>query len=129
MWGMAARNPRYTPVRLTASSRFHSSTDHSWSGDWFPMPALLNRVVSPPMAAAAASTAPDRASGSVTSATCAVPSISSATSWAASPLMSITATLAPSSAIRRAVARPMPEAPPVTTARRPSSSPIVVSLS
>src|SRR5690242_12672576 len=39
--------------------------------------------------------------------------------------MSTTATVAPSSTIRRQVARPMPEPPPVTMPRCPSSSPIV----
>jgi hypothetical protein len=117
MWGMAARNPRYTPVRLTAIIRPHSSGAHSCSGDWLPIPALLNRVVIPPMARAASSTAAPSASASVTSATCAVAPISWANSWAASALMSMMATDAPSSTMRAAVARPIPEAPPVITAR------------
>ena len=50
-----------------------------------------------------------------------------ATSDAApSPLRSTTETVAPSSAIRRAVARPMPDAPPVITARCPSNRPMGV---
>ena len=43
---------------------------------------------------------------------------------AASPSMSSTATCAPSAAIRRAVARPIPDPPPVIAARCPSSIPI-----
>src|SRR5438270_13128293 len=52
------------------------------------------------------------------------PPNSDATAAAASPSRSTTATAAPPSAKRRQVARPIPEAPPVTTARLPSSIPI-----
>src|ERR1700733_5636623 len=81
-------------------------------------------IESPPMSAAAASTAARNASGSPTSTPKAIPPISFATASADSPLRSSTATRAPSSAIRRQVARPIPDPPPVTTALRPSSSPI-----
>src|SRR3954453_7917139 len=49
--------------------------------------------------------------------------MSEATAAAASASRSRTATRAPSAAIRRHVPRPMPEPPPVTTARLPSKSP------
>ena len=49
------------------------------------------------------------------------PSISPATSRAPSRSRSATATRAPSAASRRAVAAPIPDAPPVTSAIRPSS--------
>src|SRR5450631_1139668 len=78
----------------------------------------------PPSAAAAASTTSFSPSGSPTSTVKPTPPISSATAWAASPSTSSTATCAPSAVIRRHVARPMPEPPPVTMARRPSRSPI-----
>src|SRR5271166_1354066 len=89
-----------------------------------PTPALLNMIESPPMVSAADRTASASASASVTSTTRAGPPISSAVARAPSASMSRTATVAPSSAMRRQVARPMPEAPPVTTAARPSSKPI-----
>ena len=44
----------------------------------------------------------------------------------AGPSMSSSAIAAPSAARRSAIARPMPEAPPVTTARRPASRPAIV---
>src|ERR1700677_5319467 len=81
----------------------------------------------PPSSAAAESTASRNASGSPTSTPAATPPISSATALADSQLRSNTATRAPSSAMRRHVARPMPDPPPVTTALCPSSSPIVPS--
>src|SRR5271154_2027687 len=78
---------------------------------------------SPPNADAAASTDCRSASGSPTSTPKAIPPTSSATAAADSSLTSNTATRAPSSAMRRQVARPMPDPPPVTTALWPSSSP------
>src|SRR4051794_35389539 len=51
----------------------------------------------------------------------AAPSSSPATSRAPSRFMSVTATRAPSAASRRQVAAPIPLAPPVTSAIRPSS--------
>src|SRR5580658_5100791 len=81
-------------------------------------------IESPPSSAAAASTAVRIASGSPTSTPYAGPPISPATVFADSSSTSKTATRAPSSAMRRQVARPMPDPPPVTTAHLPSSSPI-----
>src|ERR1700722_521141 len=78
----------------------------------------------PPSSAAAASTATCIASGSPTSTAYDGPPTSLAAAAAESASMSKTATCAPSSAIRRHVARPMPDPPPVTTARLPSSRPI-----
>src|SRR6185312_947740 len=79
----------------------------------------------PPSCDAASSTAARTASTSPTSTSNPRPPISVATARAASPSRSNTATRAPSAAIRRHVARPMPDPPPVTTALLPSSSPIV----
>src|ERR1700722_2629973 len=78
----------------------------------------------PPSAATAASTTSFNPWGSPTSTVKPTPPISSATARAASPSTSSTATWAPSAVIRRHVARPMPEPPPVTMARRPSRSPM-----
>src|SRR5438132_2142615 len=72
----------------------------------------------------ASSIAADSASKSVTSTAYARPSISFATASAWSAFTSSTATCAPSAAIRRHVSAPMPEPPPVTTARCPFRSPI-----
>src|ERR1700727_2562512 len=108
--------------------RSHSSGAHSCRGAMLPTPALLNRVVMPPIADAAWSTALCTASGSVTSTTWAVPSISAATALAEASSMSSTATVAPSFTIRRQVARPIPDPPPVTTALCPSRSPMVGQL-
>ena len=85
-----------------------------------PAPALLTRSVRPPMASAAASTARFTASASRTSATTARPPTTSATRWAPSSLRSSTVTVAPSAANSRQVASPMPDAPPVTSTRRPA---------
>src|SRR5918996_820295 len=52
-----------------------------------------------------------------------MPSTSEAVSCPGSSARSATHTLAPSSAKRRAVSRPMPPAPPVTTATFPSRRP------
>src|SRR5215813_10533567 len=40
-WGTQARNPWKTPVRLIATSRFHSARDHSWMRLRLLVPALL----------------------------------------------------------------------------------------
>src|SRR5215470_8818571 len=66
------------------------------------------------------------ATGSVTSVVCAVAGRprAAATSSAPSPLMSTTATRAPSRANARQVAAPMPLAPPVTTTTLPANRPV-----
>src|SRR6516165_4333785 len=79
----------------------------------------------PPNCAATSSTASRTASTSPTSTARPIPPISAATASAASPFTSKTATRAPSSAIRRQAARPIPDPPPVTIALLPSSRPIV----
>ncbi len=64
-----------------------------------------------------------RATVSERSATQAFPPIFRASAWGASWLMSATVTEVPSAAKARAVASPVPEADPVTTAVRPSRVP------
>src|SRR4051794_15535182 len=85
------------------------------------MPALLNATSSPPYWSTAAWNRASTWSGDVTSTWTNIPPTSAA---AAAPLTgstSPTTTCAPSAANRRAVARPMPLAPPVTTATRSTS--------
>ena len=55
--GMQARKPWKTPVRLIATSRFHSSSGHSWMRHIELVPALLKRSERPPSFAAASSAA------------------------------------------------------------------------
>ena len=89
------------------------------SGSYFTTPALSTRVSSAPRVVWAAVTAAVTAAADLTSAATATnPSASAASRLA--PGRSSTATRAPRSRIRRATARPIPEAPPVTSARRPS---------
>ena len=88
------------------------------------MPALLTRMETRPRVSATSSATSRQAARSVTSSLKpralppAVP-ISAATLLAASPSMSSTARLAPSRAKPAAMARPMPEPAPVTTAMWP----------
>src|SRR4051794_5753127 len=122
--GATALNPWNTPVRFRVTMRCHSASSHSWMAAIELPPALLNRSVKPPSCACASRAAPFNASKSVTSTAYAVPSIERATSSARSLSRSTTATRAPSAAMRRHVAAPMPDAPPVMSARCPSSRPI-----
>src|SRR5262245_60685256 len=91
-----------------------------------PAPALATRSVRPPSCSAAPVIAEVTASGSRTSTAKAMPPTSAATAAAPSASRSSTATDAPSSAKRRQVSAPMPDAPPVTTARCPSRTPTSV---
>src|SRR6266536_2304956 len=86
---------------------------------WAPMPALLTSTSIPPSRSAAASTALRIESSSVTSAVIA--------SIAAAPegSRSRQATAAPRAAMVREVSRPIPEAPPVTTAASPANSSLI----
>ena len=127
--GSAARHIRNVPVRLTAMIWSHPLRD--CSGVWAnpPMPATLHRLVMWPSSSRACETAPATASSAVTShssamarppASVASRLISAATASTASAARSRQATAAPSAARRRAVARPMPDPAPVTTATRPA---------
>src|SRR3954447_18278505 len=122
----AARIVLNVPVRFTPTSSANSLSVYSSSGFAVPVPALVTRSVSPPMRLAASCTALVTPSASRTSTSKAIPPTSFATSLAPSPLRSITATAAPSCAKRRQVSAPMPDAPAVMTARRPSSAPTSV---
>ncbi len=106
-----------TPSRLTASSRRQRSGVISVKKAKSSVPALLTRISNGPWEPIAEAAA----SGSVTSSIVASAPISAATSWAPSAFTSAITTFAASAASRREIAAPMPLAPPVTSARRPSS--------
>src|SRR5437879_13719878 len=83
---------------------------------------------SPPIASAALLTAALTDDGSDTSQAIATAPISSATAFAALSDRSRIATAAPSRRNSRAVARPIPDAPPVMMILRPASRALVVFL-
>lgn len=85
------------------------------------MPAFRNATSTPPNSATQVSNAESTCSGSVTSQRNPIPPIDSATASVAGPSISSTHTRMPSAASRPAVARPIPDAPPVTSATRPES--------
>lgn len=116
-YGRAARVVRTIPRTLTSRTRCHCSSGLSSTVPVAPMPALLTRMSIPPSASAAPWTAARTARSSQTSAL-------KRRSGGRAPLgsRSRTATWAPRSLSRWAVARPMPEAPPVTRAVSPSRS-------
>src|SRR6266704_100862 len=103
---MAYLQHRYTEVRLTSCTRRHASTsvvriESSSGGE---IPALLNAMSSPPYSSTATWNSARTSGSDVTS-----------TFTYRSP-MSAQTTFAPSTAKRRAVARPIPLPAPVTTA-------------
>ncbi len=86
------------------------------------IPALFTSTSSPPIFSRISPNIAITASSSATSPGTARPEPISATVFCAvSALMSFTATVAPSSAKSRLIARPIPEPPPVTRTLRPSS--------
>src|SRR5262249_18335017 len=121
----AAWQQKKTPVRFTRSTRCHSASGCSRNGAEWAMPALANMTSTRPSSRATRSTSDWTAAASPTSTPTAMAfpplaAISAATALAASSCTSASATAAPSSAKSRAVARPMPSAPPVITATRSS---------
>src|SRR5215207_5559364 len=117
-----------TPRRLIAFARSKNSVG-SWAasvgGAW--MPALLNAKSSRPKSATARSTSPATCTSSETSQTTPSPwwppPVSSAVAVRrVCSLLSASTTTAPDSANACAVASPMPEPAPVTTATRPLKS-------
>src|ERR1019366_2491560 len=123
----AAWITRNVPVTLTVRIRLNNSGVVSVSPSDEKIPAALTTPSSPPIAAAACSTAALTEAGSATSTMNALPPMPAATVLAASADRSTTATDAPSLAHSTAVARPMPEAPPVIKILRPASRAIRLS--
>ena len=114
------------PVRLTVSTRCHSSSSISSRRAERPMPAALTRMSMPPKAATAASTAARTAaieptSHTALSATPPARRIVSTVAATPAPFTSTPKTFAPSAAKSRAVARPRPEPAPVMKSTRPAN--------
>src|SRR5438105_10710056 len=126
--GAAACITRKVPVRFTATVRENTSAVVSAIPVSARMPAALMTPSSPPITSAALLTAALTEAGSDTSQAIATAPISSATAFAALSDRSRIATAAPSRRNSRAVARPIPDAPPVMMILRPASRAIVVFL-
>src|SRR3954451_3987421 len=128
--GIACCAQRNWPVRLTASVRVQSDNSTSSQAAVGPaMPALLTSASSPPNADVAVSNRRTTAAESATSHTFDVSWGSlDATARSACSSMSQMTTRAPSRTNARAVARPMPDAPAVTSTRKPSSFRSIVVL-
>src|SRR5712691_2419506 len=120
----AAWQHRKTPVRLTRSTRCHWASGCSRNGAECAIPALANITSRRPCSATTRSTKACTWAASPTSTPTAIARpprwrISLTTALAASISTSPSATVAPSAAKSRAVARPIPSAPPVIAATRP----------
>ncbi len=111
--GSRARVIRSVPSTFVSNIQRHASTSASATGSSpFAPPALLTSTRQSGTAATKASTE----SWSVTSRRSAVPSTSAATAAQRSTLRAPSTTAKPDAASARAVAAPMPELAPVTTA-------------
>ncbi len=122
MYGSAARQQRYTDVRLTSCTRCHASSpvvrmESSSGGE---MPALLKATSTLPQVSYASSKSASTMAGSVTSVCTKRPPTWRAAALPARSSMSAQTTLAPSAASLRAAARPIPLPAPVITAVRPT---------
>src|SRR5438270_7094328 len=127
--GAAAWITRKVPVKFTATVRENTSAVVSAIPVSAKTPAALMTPSSPPIASAASLAAALTDDGSDTSQAIATAPISSATAFAALSDRSRIATAAPSRRNSRAVARPIPDAPPVMMILRPASRAIVFSCS
>src|SRR4051812_24926062 len=120
---IAARAPNTTPSTFTPRMRAYSSSSSApMSVRASAMPALRNARSTAPSASTQCANAASVSLGRDTSAAIALPRTSSATRRAPSPSRSTQHRRIPSAARRRAVARPIPDAAPVTSAARPSRS-------
>ena len=117
--GMAARATRTMPKTFTSKTLRHSSSELSSTVPWAPIPALLTTTSKLPKSFAAMVTARDTLTLSDTSHSMArspTPTSTLVTS------RSSTATRHPSANSLSTVARPIPDAPPVTIAVSPANS-------
>ena len=116
--GMAARQQAKVPVRLTASTRSQVSKSCSWVRAVRRIPATLATTWRAPNRSTAVATAASETAGSLTS-----PVTSTTASPARSHLVATSraTTCAPSATSRSTVARPMPDAAPVTRATFPAN--------
>ncbi len=122
MTATAARDMKKTPSTLTEKMRRHASSVVAAAGARTMTPAAFTRMSTLPWAAAAASTTVEQNAESLTSPTCTSAPIVAAWDSARPAFRSTMMTLAPRPVSRAAVAAPIPEAPPVTTATRPVRS-------
>ena len=127
MTGTIARQHRKMPVRSMSRTRRHSSGGYSHVGAFGPViPAFATRMSMPPKRPAVAAAAASTCSTLTTSTAAVWTSPSDASSpaavWSIAGSQSQSETRAPERKKRSAIARPMPWAPPVTTARRPVRS-------
>src|SRR6476660_3592601 len=125
--GTNARNPWMTPHRLTPRTHSHVASGASHERPPAPTPALLHATWIAPKRSTAASASACTCAPSETSvtrpSTCAPDASSFATASAsAGASMSPRTTFMPSAAKADASEKPIPLAPPVTTATRPSNS-------
>ncbi len=125
MAGITAEQVRNGPTRFTSTTRRHWPAGSSQVGALPPvMPALLTRTSIVPCRASVAWVAARTAASSVSSTRWVLtrspmaPAAAAIAAWS----MSQIATAAPEASMRSAIARPMPRAPPVTTAVRPCMS-------
>src|SRR6266545_4354569 len=124
MRGTKASTPWMTPQRLTASTHSQSRWVAASSPPWMATPALLQTMCTPPISAQARSARASTEASFVTSVltvSALVPAFFTPAAVSAMPAssMSATTTWAPSPAKARQRARPIPLAPPVTTAVLP----------
>src|SRR5437667_2991247 len=120
---LAARVRRNVPRRFTARTRSHTRGSGSPPRPLAPVPAELRRMSRRPRRASVSATARSQSSGSLTSpATVASAPRPSAppVSSSRSALWSKTATRAPAAIQPAAAARPIPDAPPLTSATLPA---------
>src|SRR3954467_10520897 len=138
IWRTAARDSRYGPRRFTAIIASQSSGSVSTSALECPpaSTALLTSTSSAPQRSTARSTSARQSASSETSAATysAVPPSAAISASVGSPPVSgsrrtsATRTTIPSAAGPRAIARPMPDAPPVTIAERGTGASILESV-
>src|SRR5262245_20505523 len=126
MRGTKLRIPCATPSRFTPTSQLQSPAALSASGPCVSTPALLQTTSMRPKRASTRSAAASREAGSETSAS--MPSASAPFAASASPACararpstSSSASFIPAPGNAGAIPRPIPLAPPVITATRPSS--------
>src|SRR5437867_1871016 len=120
---LAARVRRNVPRRFTASTRSHTIGSRFHTRPIAPVPAELRRMSRRPKRATVSATARSQSPASLTSpamvASASRPS-AAAVSSRRSGLWSKTATRAPAATHAAAAARPIPDAPPLTSAALPA---------
>jgi hypothetical protein len=125
MTGATALRPVNAAVSVTSSVRVHPSRAKRSIGPTLVAKAFDTSTSIRRCAAAVRSTSACTAAASPTSTASKTPAVAPATSRPRSRSTSATTTRAPSAANARAVAAPMPDAPPVTITTRPAKRPSI----